>query len=74
MHTAPVHPTSPTGLYWSERGMVNCARHAPYAGSDTWRWERWIPLLADDAEAWQAQTGDLPACECCGRVAAMEPA
>ena len=33
--------TKPAPLLWSERGAVTCADHAPYKGSDTWRWERW---------------------------------
>ena len=36
--------SSPTGLYWSERGAIACAKHTPYRGSDTWNWERWGPV------------------------------
>ena len=31
-------------LFWSERGAITCGKHAPYRGSDTWRWERWAPV------------------------------
>jgi hypothetical protein len=39
-----VDTPSPTGLYWSERGHVGCARHTPFEGTDTWIWERWEPV------------------------------
>ena len=38
----------PGVLYWSEQGEISCAKHAPYRGSDTWRWERWRPMGAAD--------------------------
>ncbi len=54
---------SPTGLYWSERGEIACAKHTPYEGSDTWIWERWAPLpVAAIAEADYALR-----CETCGK-------
>ena len=73
METTPLTPRrdhartpSPTGLYWSERGVVACARHAPYERSDTWNWERWEPLSREDAAAF-AEAGCRPArCETCG--------
>ncbi len=42
--------TAPTTLYWSERGRIACAEHAPVRGSDTWRWERWQPVPAEVLE------------------------
>ena len=28
-------------LYWNEQGSVNCEKHIPYRGSDTWVFEHW---------------------------------
>ena len=58
---------SPTGLYWSERGEIACAKHTPYEGTDTWNWERWAPLPVEAiAEA------DYPLrCETCGKPEAL---
>lgn len=51
-----------TTLYWNEQGMICCAKHAPYRGSDTWNSERWEAVPAVD------ETKHLR-CECCPRVA-----
>ena len=59
---------SPTGLYCSERGEISCARHTPYEGSDTWNWERWIPMYAHDAQG-HRDLGHTACCETCGREA-----
>ena len=67
---ASTRTPSPTGLYWSERGHIACARHTPYEGSDTWTWERWEPVpmeavkLSEDEVEYAA-----PRCETCGREA-----
>ena len=58
--------------FWSERGAVGCASHMPSPNSDTWRWERWLPLTVEDAQAWRSEMGELPQCECCGFVADTE--
>ncbi len=55
--------TAPTTLYWSERGHITCAQHAPCRGSDTWNWERWQPV---PAEALELPGGDALRCESCG--------
>jgi CheY-like chemotaxis protein len=34
-----------TGLFWSQRGEVACADHAPQADPARWRAERWRPIL-----------------------------
>ena len=54
-----------TILFWNNRGAVCCARHAPYPGTDTWRWQRWM-VMPDEAKAvWQAEVGAPAKCECC---------
>ena len=59
---------SPTGLFWSERGAIACARHTPYQGSDHWIWERWEPLPIEVLPE-AARIGSTLRCETCGRVA-----
>ncbi len=54
-----------TMLFWSERGEVCCATHAPYPGTDTWRWERWRLLTEEESREWSRQTGRPPKCETC---------
>ncbi len=58
--------TTPTTLFWSERGHITCAKHAPVRNSDTWRWERWQPI---PAEALALPEGDNLRCESCGQKA-----
>jgi len=55
----------PTTLFWSERGEISCASHAPYPGSDTWVWERWTAMTDNDRKAWTQQLGAPPKCETC---------
>ena len=64
----PSRIASPTGLFWGQNGEISCADHAPYKGSDTWRWMRWEPLSKRAAKAF-AQRGSTPRCETCGLVA-----
>ena len=52
-------------LFWSERGEVACAAHAPYPGTDTWKWERWRQLTEEEAREWTRQLGHAPKCETC---------
>ena len=52
-----------TTLYWSERGRITCAAHAPVRNSDTWRWERW---QAVPAEAFALDDDAALRCESCG--------
>jgi CheY-like chemotaxis protein len=33
-----------SGLFWSRRGEIACAQHAPEADSERWRDERWAPI------------------------------
>jgi len=49
------------GLYWSERGAVACHEHCPGEGTDTWEWERWERIRAED------DPGNDSKCETCGR-------
>ena len=53
-------------LFWSERGEVTCATHAPYPGSDTWNWERWSPMTEEERREWTRLLGRAPECEVCG--------
>ena len=54
-------------LVWSEQGQVGCTLpgHAPYRGSDSWRWERWRVMKPAEIEAWTRDVGRPPACETC---------
>jgi hypothetical protein len=52
-------------LFWSERGQVCCAIHAPYPGTDSWKWERWRPMREEEMREWTRQTGNPPKCEVC---------
>ena len=52
-------------LFWSERGEITCAIHAPYPGTDTWRWERWRLLTEEESRGWTRQLGHAPKCETC---------
>ena len=54
-----------TTLFWSERGEVCCATHAPYPGSDTWNWERWSPMTEEERREWTRLLGHPPKCEVC---------
>ena len=40
-----MHPPSPTGLYWSRRGDVACAAHAPKTTDHEWTADVWKPLI-----------------------------
>jgi len=56
------------GLYWNERGMINCEQHTPYRGSDTWIFEHWKKI--DRASAKEAaEKGMEIACETCRAIA-----
>ena len=52
-------------LFWSERGEVCCALHAPYPGTDTWNWERWSPMSEEERREWTRLLGHPPKCEVC---------
>ncbi len=54
-----------TTLFWSERGEVCCATHAPYPGSDTWIWQRWTAMTEMDRRGWTQVLNRAPACEVC---------
>ena len=61
---------SPTGLYWSERGAVNCADHTPLEHSDTWIWEKWEPVPVEAIDEARRTPGcSVPRCETCGKEA-----
>lgn len=52
-------------LFWSERGAVCCAIHAPYPGTDTWKWERWSPMTEKERREFTRLLGHPPKCEVC---------
>lgn len=52
-------------LFWSERGEVACAMHAPYPGSDTWNWERWTVMTEEHKRQWAIEVRRPAACEIC---------
>ena len=52
-------------LFWSERGEVCCATHAPFPGTDTWNWERWSPMTEEERREWTRLLGHPPKCEVC---------
>jgi hypothetical protein len=39
-----MHPDSAQVLYWSARGEVACATHAPQPGSENWSEQRWTEV------------------------------
>ena len=57
-------------LYWGETGRINCERHMPYRGSDTWRSERWRPITVAEAAAFEREAGQPASCETCNAIAA----
>lgn len=62
-------------VYFSERGAIACGIHAPYPGSDTFRWERWRRVTPAIAQEWARQAAEMGLapemkCETCGKVAA----
>jgi len=52
-------------LFWSERGAVCCALHAPYPGTDTWNWERWRLMTGVEIQEWVRTLRQPPRCEIC---------
>ena len=52
-------------LFWSERGEIACAQHAPYPGTETWTWERWSPMTETERQAWMQLLKRAPECEGC---------
>ena len=66
------------GLYVSEDGRVECAEHAPYAGTDTWRFGHYIQItegfeqvwLRDRIPAMQGWSDEdvRPRCETCNKT------
>jgi hypothetical protein len=56
------------GLYWNERGMINCEQHIPYPGSDTWVFEHW-KKIDRGAMKEAAEKGMEIACETCRAIA-----
>lgn len=58
------------GLYISEDGRIECAKHLPYAGSDTHLAGRYVRLTVADEAAWRREIATTPiriglTCEVC---------
>jgi hypothetical protein len=56
-------------LWWDQRGQIGCESHMPYVGSDTFVWDDWRPITAEEAAAFEADVGRLPECETCAAIA-----
>ena len=58
-------------LFWNERGQIGCELpgHAPYRGTDSWKWERWKRITPAQAGAFERELGRPPACEVCAAIA-----
>jgi hypothetical protein len=56
------------GLWVSERGEVVCSEHAPYNGSDTWRWDHFIQITEVVERIWMEDGAARPRCENCGKT------
>jgi hypothetical protein len=41
-----MRPESPSGLYWSDKGEIACADHAPHINDPRWISHRWKVLSA----------------------------
>lgn len=68
MTTATKTIATDSAIYWNEQGQIRCAKHAPYRGSDTWRYERWTKVPASALPQIRAQfeiPADAPLCEAC---------
>ena len=59
----------PPLVLWDKRGRVACEEHAPFRGSDTWRWDGWCRMPAKDVADWRVflQSRGVPEepCETC---------
>jgi hypothetical protein len=53
-------------LLWSEQGRVCCPTHAPYPGTDSWRFDRWRRMSAREIASFAAESGLPVECEVCG--------
>lgn len=60
--------TSPTTLYMSEGGRIECLEHAPVPGTDTWRWDDWRAITPAEARGFEREVGRPPACETCAAI------
>ncbi|MDP1859235.1 MAG: hypothetical protein Q8K82_11210 [Gemmatimonadaceae bacterium] len=61
--------TSPAPLYMSEAGQIECLEHAPFPGTDTWRWDAWRAITPVEARRFEREVGRPPACEACAAIA-----
>ncbi len=55
------------GLFYGQSGEITCAEHAPYHGTDTWRWGK-FRRITEALEAAFVAAGMKPTCESCGRT------
>lgn len=58
------------GLWVSEQGEIVCSEHAPYKGSDTWRFGHFIRVTEEVERIWMQQGGRSygPRCENCHKT------
>jgi hypothetical protein len=56
------------GLFVSEDGRVECAEHAPFKGSDTWRFGHYVRANEAFEMYWNESMPDFALkCENCGK-------
>jgi hypothetical protein len=65
--------TAKPGLYWNERGQINCEQHIPYPGSDTWIFEHWKRIDRGSAKDAKEKGMEL-VCETCRAIAERQKA
>ncbi len=60
---------APPPLLWSEDGRICCPAHAPFPGSDTWRFGRWRRMRDPEIASMSGQIGRPLDCETCHGIA-----
>src|SRR5690242_14530174 len=65
-------PTKEVALYSSEKGAIACKDHAPHKGTDSWKFDRWRKMTAEDIEAFERELGHKIACESCAHATGGE--
>lgn len=55
-------------IYNSIMGNIECEKHAPFKGSDTWVWDQYQEMTLEEQEEFRHSVGlpdDAPICEEC---------
>lgn len=55
-------------LFWNEDGQVECDKHTPYRGTDTWVRERWRPIGTNEMISFAAELGRPACCDTCRAI------